>query len=171
MRRLKKWWVPQLITTEPAMNGPGRRCIRSITVSYDEWVVSRTSAQGFSVDEPDLSAKSGHGMTVDKVFRVFYGYLEDHASPARVIEELHRIRDDPERKRAFVDQNQQPVADFIAKSEPLRGPDFLSLARVRIDDFLIEFPRRPLRAVKDVDDALAKYISRKIREVRGDGSP
>ncbi len=177
IQRLKQWWSPQLISTEPASNGPGRRCIRSITVSYDEWLVSRKSAQGFFVDEPDLSANPGHSasaghkMTADKVFGVFYGYLEDHASPARVIDDIREIRTDPERKRAFVERNLIQVADCLAKNLPLLGPDFLSAARVKIDDFLIEFPGRPLRAVKDVNDALSKFTSRKVKEVLSGGGP
>ena len=164
IRKVKRHWGSPLIESAPCPSSPSTRYIRSITVAANEWLVRKDSALGFKVDTPDLSGGVRHGMTTEKLDRIFYGYLEGHGNPAKVLEEIGRIRFDPKRIDKFISEHVPAVSEIL---QPLHAPgqDLEGAARLMIQSFLARFPQRPLRSVTEVSEALEKYVQRTVSKV------
>lgn len=163
IRKIKRSWGAPLVSAFKCDATAHSRYIRSITVASDEWVVGMRSALGFSIDTPDLNGRGGHGMTVEKIEHLFCRYLDDHAFPNEVLQEIAKIRFCPVTMERFILDHVPRTADVL---RPYMSPDedLSYAARETLKYFLSEFPQRPLRGVTSMSEAVAKYTHLRIKE-------
>ncbi len=168
IRKLKKHWGPPLIHNMPCKPGPSHRFIRSITLATREQMVWTRSARGFPVDVFEQRGEKGHLMSIDELDHLFREYLEHHGSPGVLLREIRRIQEHPTDRSRFLSNTHPLVRSLVQRTFPSFGTSQISASvDLLTDAFLMEFPHHPLRNVPTIEEALMKYVDRKLAVVRG----
>lgn len=164
IRTLRRDWCPPYISTTPTPPQNSLRYIRSITVvgAYDRFV-RRTSARGFSVDTPDYYP-AGHPelakeqVATDAISRA----LRNHLSPDDILKAIAKIRADPTSYRRYVRHFAPSVAPAVQLARPgIQATSLEEKTAAILEDFLIDYPQRPLRGLS-FGDSLVTYAERQL---------
>jgi hypothetical protein len=173
LRHLKEHWGPPLIDDTPCEPTASHRYIRSITLAAKDWLVWKGNARGFPVDTLDNTIDPGrcHSLSIEQLEDVLREYLEKHGNPSSLLRQIRRLQEHPAEKANFAARTRPTVLSIVHSMFPSMPPSQLSSAAdLALDAFLTEFPHHPLRKLPTLDEALYKYVSRKLAAIRGLGA-
>jgi hypothetical protein len=116
---------------------------------------------GFPIDTPDLSLA---GKRKEKILDLIYFYLDRHANPSVILDEIARVCFSGGTMDLFIEGHVPTIADELNQ---LYGPGYSpEVSKHLIRSFLRDFPRRPLRGLFETRSALRKYAQLIRKEVQ-----
>ncbi len=158
IRRVRDHWNDVLIckTATASSTTTDRKLVQSITIPG-----KGRGTMGFSIDTPDLSLA---GKRKEKVLDLIYFYLDRHANPSAILDEIARVCFSGSTMDLFIEGHVPTIADELNQ---LYGPGHSpEVSKHIIRSFLRDFPRRPLRGLSETRSALQKYAQLIRKEVQ-----
>lgn len=170
---LRQHWNGMYISRDSSAPTQFRRNIRSIaaTGAYDKFVTTK-SAIGFGVDVPYYVSRAHAGLAkihtpADRLADMLVEQLQQHRDPNDIRLRMREILAQPAEFEQYVREHSDKVAEQVALSRPLLrlgpGAGIEIKAASLLADFLIEFPKRPLRGLT-FEQALTTYVQRRLDE-------
>jgi triacylglycerol esterase/lipase EstA (alpha/beta hydrolase family) len=168
IRTLRKHWTDTHISQTPCSPTAKRRYIRSIAVigAFDRWV-SAKSAAGFSVDSREYLSL-GHpalakpGSRTEHLAQLILDQLREHHYPGAILDSIRRIRAEAREHQRYVRNYTGMIGSLVRLARPGLGKTGIEIKTASLlNDFLDDFPRRPLRNLV-LDTALKTYAERQL---------
>jgi pimeloyl-ACP methyl ester carboxylesterase len=168
IKTLRASWGPPLVASTPATPTTHSRFIRSLAVfgAYDR-LVGRDSAQGFGVDSPTSLMLSHPALAKPRsipsaLADLILQELRKHKHPQDILDRIRTIRATTAARNAYLDANAERIGELVSAARPeLANRPFAAKVAGILDDFLLDFPRRPLRNLS-FDTALMLYARRRL---------